>query len=205
MPSKTAKHIIVEGLNETFEVVELPEGKEIELDLGCGKGSFCCRLAARHPERLFLAADVMLGRLRKLSARGQRSGTDNILPLRRDAWLLVGKQLPVGRLTRIHLLCPDPWPKSKHRKNRLMTSEFAARLHRALKPGGIFHFSTDAGAYFDDAVSAIDRTGLFTRDDTALDDIRDIKSDFEVLWESQGLSVRHAAWRSRPSSDDVKG
>ena len=118
----------------------IPTGDVCELDLGCGCGSYTTQLAQRYPERQILAADVMVGRLRKLVKRMHREGVENIVPLRTEARHLVGLALPDGSLDRIHLLCPDPWPKGRHRGHRLLASDFTAQLHRVLKKDGLFHF-----------------------------------------------------------------
>ena len=79
-------------------------------------------LAARYPERRILAADVMLGRLRKVVKRLERSGSANWEVLRVEARMLIGRMLPDASLDRIHLLCPDPWPKGRHRGHRLLAA-----------------------------------------------------------------------------------
>ncbi|HCN07753.1 MAG TPA: hypothetical protein DIT01_07445, partial [Lentisphaeria bacterium] len=84
----------------------------IELDLGCGKGGYLLELARRFPDRLIIGADVMLGRLRKIKRKAERRGLDNVMLLRVEAWSLL-PLLPDGVLDRIHILCPDPWPKAR--------------------------------------------------------------------------------------------
>ena len=167
----------------------------VELDLGCGKGSFTTKLAERYPERAVLAADVMIGRLRKLVKRNRREGIENMTALRVEAQMLLSVFMPDNSLDRIHLLCPDPWPKERHRGHRLVTSNLTSELHRVLKPGGVFHFSSDDIPYRDSVERILENSPLFTRDPSGIDDVRDIKTDFEELWLSTGKDVKHLAYR----------
>ena len=169
-----------------------------ELDMGCGKGSFATLLAARYPERTVLAADVLSDRLRKLVRRNLREKVDNMIVLKSEARMLIARTLPDAFLDRLHILCPDPWPKDKHRANRLLTSDFMTQIHRVLKVGGVWHFSTDDPVYHDAVVRAVAASGLFREDPGAIADIADLKTDFELLWNSEGRTVRHHGWVTLP-------
>lgn len=184
----------IEILAENLSLISLPDEKIIELDLGCGKGTFSTKLAKKYPSSLILATDVMIGRLRKLYKRNKREKIENIRLLRGDAWFLFNQCIPDGKIARIHILCPDPWPKDKHRPNRLISSEFAGRLHSKLCSGGVFHFSTDDKEYFASSTNVIEKSGLFMRNDDAISDVINIKTDFEKRWNQMGLTVFHAAW-----------
>jgi tRNA (guanine-N7-)-methyltransferase len=179
---------------DMYANIEVPENTVVEMDLGCGKGAFTTALAEKYPNRLIYAVDVMLGRLRKLCKRNLLYGIENIQLLRAEAWYLIGSALPDGSIDRLHLLCPDPWPKEKHKSNRLISSEFLRRLNNKLKDGGVFHFSTDDKDYYRLAVKIIEESGLFSRDDGQIADVVDIKTDFEERWNNQGLDVHHCAW-----------
>lgn len=173
-------------------------GCEVELDMGCGKGTFTTELARRHPERVVLAADVMSGRLRKLVKRNLRDGIGNMVVIKSEARMLIGRLLPDGLVARLHILCPDPWPKGRHRGNRLLSSDFMTQIHRILKPGGVWHFSTDDPAYLEAVRCGVAASGLFREEPSWLADIADIKTDFEMLWSSEGKSVHHHSWVALP-------
>ncbi len=184
----------IEILTSVYKILELPAESHIELDLGCGKGSFTSALAKKYKNRTILAADIMIGRLRKLSKRNKRMGIENMRLLRAEAKYLISKLLPDSSLNRIHILCPDPWPKERHKHNRLITSEFAGSIHRALKKNGVFHFATDDTLYFETATKIITESNLFTRNDSLISDISNIKTDFEIRWNEMGLKVHHTSW-----------
>ncbi|OVE82775.1 tRNA (guanosine(46)-N7)-methyltransferase TrmB [bacterium M21] len=167
----------------------------LELDLGCGKGSFLTQLAQRYPDRTIIGVDVMIGRLRKVLNKAKCHGLDNIQVVRCAAWPLVACHLPDNCLDRIHVLCPDPWPKKRHRKNRLLTSEFIGRLATKLKPGGILHLGTDNVPYFEFMLEAIADLAMYEKAPEGLTDIADIKTDFEARFAEEGIPVQHRAWR----------
>lgn len=173
------------------QIINIGNNSFVELDAGCGKGSFTTAIAKQHPERLFLAADVMIGRLRKLQKRNQREHVENIIPLRVELRYLIACLIPDRTLDRIHLLCPDPWPKDRHRGNRLLCSNFIAQLYRVLKPGGHFHFSSDDPAYLGAVQRVFAASGLFETCPDLLGNLPEIKSDFELLWNRLERPVQH--------------
>ena len=190
-------HYLSEEYTQLATSTDIDFTKTVELDLGCGKGSFTTQLADRFPERTILAVDVLRGRLHKLVRRNKREEVTNIVPIRAEARHLLGFMLPDKSLDRLHILCPDPWPKTRHRGHRLLVSDFMGQLNRVLKDDGSFHFSTDDKPYYAFVTETLRKSGLFIQDDTLLDDISDIKSDFERLWEGKGLSVTHSGWRKK--------
>ncbi len=171
-----------------------PESCRIELDLGCGQGGYLLSLAKLFPERLILGADVMLGRLRKLQKKIDREDINNAQLLRVHAWNLIGHYLPDQSISRIHILCPDPWPKARHRSKRLITSEFLGRLSRKLILGGILHLSTDDNQYYTFMMDAIAQLPCYLKADHCIDDVIHCKTDFELRFEKIGLSVHHRAF-----------
>lgn len=180
------------------EVLSKSDTMPVELDMGCGKGSFTTELARRHPDHMILAADVLSGRLRKLVNRNQRNGVENMRVLKSEARMLIARLLPDRTLDRIHILCPDPWPKDRHSDNRLLSSNFMTHIHRVLKDNGVWHFSTDDLEYLAAVRKAVAASQLFAEDPARLSDIADIKTDFEIMWNEQGKKVYHHAWVKQP-------
>ena len=97
---------------------------------------------------------------------------------------------------RIHILCPDPWPKHKHKGTRLMSSDFMMQLNRVLKIDGILHFATDDPNYLESTRRNLETSALFEyAPQEVLDDVKDFKTDFEKEWLAIGRTVPHIALR----------
>lgn len=202
MKKKTDSDTEIFLLNNQYvilsDLMTIPEGKTVELDLGCGSGDFTVGLAQKFPERLVFAADIMLNRIRKVVSKCRRAGVlDSTRFFRVEARHLVSIILPDQCLDRLHVICPDPWPKNRHSGHRLISADFMMQIHRVLKPGGIFHFATDDPPYLEAGTKNISESGLFERvDETVyLADVADIKTEFERQWLAAGKAVPHTAWR----------
>ena len=75
-----------------------------------------------------------------------------------------------------------------------MCSDFLKHIYRVLKPNGVFHFASDDVPYFETVTGLFTHTDMFRIDNSRLDDIRDIKTDFEIRWNEQGKDVHHIAY-----------
>lgn len=188
-------------LTNTYQRIDPRFGRPprlLELDLGCGKGGLSLGIAARYPDRLILAADVMIGRLRRVRNKARLAGLTNLELLRASNQDLVAFLLPDNCVSRVHVLCPDPWPKARHRHKRLVTTEFVTRVARVLAPGAVFHLSTDHAPYLEAIKTVLRGVDFFEQDNDAIDDIRDIRTEFELRWQKRGRTVPHLAYRLRP-------
>ncbi len=192
---------MLEILTNQYQVFShlIDRDKYIELDLGCGKGSFTIQLAQRYPDRQVFGADIMLGRVRKIKNRSNDhfGGVPNITLLRASAQHLIGYQLPAHSIDRIHVLCPDPWPKARHRPKRLLCSEFFGHLANVIKIGGTLHLATDDMPYLEFIKEAMKGNQFFELDMSLIDDIKDIKTDFERKWAAEGKDTVHLAFKRK--------
>ena len=183
---------LIHLLNDQYRYLDpsgwLSDCQGIELDIGCGKGRFLLDLAQRYPHRLCIGVDVMLGRLRKVSRKAERNGLSNIVLLRVDAWHLL-KMLSDASLDRVHIRCPDPWPKKRHRHRRLISSEFIGRLATKMKHGGSVYMSTDDTAYFRAFTQTAAALAAYRFCRSPLHDTVASKSDFESYFEAQGRRI----------------
>jgi tRNA (guanine-N7-)-methyltransferase len=176
-------------------------GRPLEVDLGCGDGSFLMEMAREYPEREFLGVERLLGRVRKVCKKLTRRRLDNVRVLRLDSRYVVEWLLPEAEISRIHLLCPDPWPKLRHHRRRTMQLEFLEATRRALVPGGEFLFMTDHEEYFEWAVAKVAEFGKFERLEWEEDAFFYPKTDFQVQWEAEGKSMFRLRCR-RPINAD---
>ncbi len=171
--------------------------RPLEIDLGCGDGTFIAGMAAQHPERDFLGVERMLGRVDKTMRKIERMQLPNARVMRLESAYTVGWLLPSAGVSRLHLLCPDPWPKKGHAPRRLVNqSEFLDGLHRILAPDGEFLLKTDDQPYFEDALASFEsRTHQFKRLDWPDDAFFYPTTDFEQDWLNMGRSILRARWQ----------
>lgn len=129
----------------------LPDGP-IWLEIGYGMGSHVLHLARTHPDMSIIGAEPFLNGTAKAVRGAAEEGLDNLRLFRGDVReLMTG--MPDRCLERVYILFPDPWPKSRHNKRRLIRTAFIAELHRLIAPGGALIFASDIPHYVDWALT----------------------------------------------------
>jgi tRNA (guanine-N7-)-methyltransferase len=166
-----------------------PDEAPLEVDLGCGDGSFLLAMARHHPKRRFLGVERLLGRVRKVCRLAQRAQLSNLKVLRLESLYTVEWLLPPRSVSRLHLLFPDPWPKARHHKRRLVQAPFLDALGRALVPGGEFLFKTDHPGYFEWALEHIEADGRLEAREWSEDAFFHPETDFERQWKADGKPI----------------
>jgi tRNA (guanine-N7-)-methyltransferase len=170
-----------------------PRAQPLEIELGSGDGSFLVNYAKLHPDRNFLGLERLLGRLRKLDRKGRRAGLANLRGLRIESAYFLEYLLPVGAASVIHLYFPDPWPKRKHRKNRLVNEHFPEIVFQALAPGGAIYLRTDDENYFAQMVTVFAASPSFRPIETPVE-LSAVVTDFERGFTARGVATRRAAY-----------
>ena len=125
-----------------------PSGQPLEVELGSGDGSFLVKYARLHPGHNFIGVERLLGRLRKLDRKGRRAGLTNLRGVRIESSYFLEYLLPRGSAAALHIYFPDPWPKRKHRRHRLINERFPALARQALARDGTVYLRTDDEDYF---------------------------------------------------------
>jgi len=165
------------------------DDRPLEIDLGCGDGSFLISMADHYTDRDFIGVERLLGRVKKVCRKITRNELNNARVLRLDSQYVVEWLLPENSVSRIHLLCPDPWPKARHHRRRLIQLPFLDATKRSLKPGGEFLFMTDHEEYFEWAKEMIEGYGGFEILEWNDDSFFYPKTDFQLQWEAEGKSM----------------
>ena len=129
------------------------------LEIGFGNGETLATLAARHPERNFLGIEVHGPGVGHLLLACERLDLTNLRLLRQDAVDLLDSGLPPASLAGVYLLFPDPWPKQRHHKRRILNPAFLVKLARVLRPGGTFHAATDWEPYAQQMLEVLTAAG----------------------------------------------
>jgi len=118
----------------------------LHVDLGCGDGSFLCGLAQRLPDKNFLGIERLSARIRSSARKAASLG--NVRLLQMESSYAVRYLLPAESVETFYLLFPDPWPKRRHHRRRIVTPDFLDSVHVALEQNGITYIATDHLDYF---------------------------------------------------------
>ena len=124
----------------------MPQARETWLELGFGGGEHLAAQAAAHPEVLALGAEPFVNGVASALRHVQDRGLSNVRIHPGDGRELLSA-LPEAAIARVFVLFPDPWPKSRHHKRRLINAETVAALARVMAPGAILRFATDWADY----------------------------------------------------------
>src|SRR6185312_7806272 len=125
-----------------------PDAAEVWLEIGFGGGEHMAAQAARRPDLLILGAEPFQNGVASALRHIDEAALTNVRVLDGDARELMAN-LPDASLDRIFVLFPDPWPKSRHNKRRIVQAETVAEFARLLKPGGTLRFASDWADYVD--------------------------------------------------------
>jgi tRNA (guanine-N7-)-methyltransferase len=172
------------------------QSQPLEVDLGSGDGTFTAQYAQRRQDQNFLAVERLLGRLRKIDRKGLRAGLGNLRLVRMEASYLLEYLLPPESVHALHVYFPDPWPKRKHRKNRLVNARFAELAAQALRPGGTVYLRTDDPDYFAQMTAVFAENTQFLLAETPAD-LAGIITDFEKDFGEKGVATLRAAYQRR--------
>jgi tRNA (guanine-N7-)-methyltransferase len=125
------------------------------LEIGSGMGETTAAIAEAHPDTDFLAVEVHAPGVGSLLRRIDSLGLSNLRVVRHDAIEVLARMIADASLTAIHLFFPDPWPKKRHHKRRLVQPEFVALAARKLAPGGTLHAATDWPDYAEQMLAVL--------------------------------------------------
>jgi tRNA (guanine-N7-)-methyltransferase len=179
---------------ERLELARIfPEPQPLEVELGSGDGSFLVNYARLHPERNFLGVERLLGRLRKLDRKSLRAGLANLRGLRIESSYFLEYLLPRHSVAALHIYFPDPWPKRKHRKNRLVNARFTEIACQALAPGGLVYLRTDDEDYYGQMLAVFAGNSLFKTVETPAE-LTAVATDFERNFHARGVKILRAAY-----------
>ena len=168
--------------------------RPLEVELGCGDASFLVEYARRNPERNFIGVERLLGRIKKLDRKGRRAGLANLRGVRIESSYFLQYLLPPRSAVALHIYFPDPWPKKKHRKHRLIGGSFPALARATLAPDGAVYLRTDDADYFQQMMEVFAANREFQKMETPRE-LAEITTDFERDFNLQGIKTLRAAYQ----------
>ena len=170
------------NFNEIF-----PEAKRIIMEIGFGMGEATAIIAKNHPNNGYIAVDVHPPGIGKLLARIVENDLTNLKVIEDDVHVVMQHMIPNQSLDGIHLFFPDPWPKKKHNKRRIVNKGFLQLIHPKLKTGGFIHIATDWVPYAESIKEVFTTSPLFTGGVIDKPDWRPV-----TRFEGQGIDKDHA-------------
>ena len=145
------------NLNQIF-----PEKTKVIMEIGSGMGEATAQIAKANPQVGYVAVEMHSPGLAALLILINQMELENIRLIREDATYLLANHIPDNSLDGIHLLFPDPWPKNRQHKRRMVQSEFIEMVGRKLKQGGFIHIATDWQPYADWIKVRFDKSDSFS-------------------------------------------
>jgi len=133
-------------LNAWFSPLDDP--KPLDLEIGSGKGTFLVQHTPLTPDVNYIGIEYAAAIWRYAADRCRRHCLCNVKIVHTEAGSFVRHFVPPGCLRQVHVYFPDPWPKKRHHKRRLIQDAFLRQLHNCLEPGGLVRIATDHQGYF---------------------------------------------------------
>lgn len=193
-----------QGVDSLFQV-----RRPLELEIGCGKGRFIIRSAEACPDRNFLAVELARRFYNIGLQRANRRRLENLRFLCMDAKFLVRHVLPDASLRAVHILFPDPWPKMRHNKRRMLQPDLLRGLLRVLEDDGLLNIATDHQNYWDVILEEVAGVPSFTRMprftlDERLPPGELGHTNYEVKYREAGRIINQGTWRRHQRREDAE-
>ncbi len=177
------------------------------IEIGSGSGDCVVAAAEAHPEQDFVSVEVWTPGVAQTIAKAARAELSNLRIVRADASGLIATSLPEKSVEELWVFFPDPWPKKKHHKRRLVDPQFAQTVARVLRPGGVWRLGTDWEEYAFAMREVLRADAAFENDGSAPQETVDFTDRFPgrvmTRFEQKGLDAGRAVYdiaaRRRPS------
>jgi tRNA (guanine-N7-)-methyltransferase len=181
----------VHGIEFKQEQINIPSifpaSEKVIMEIGFGMGEATAIIAKNHPNYGYIAVDVHPPGIGKLLARIVENNLTNLKVIEEDVHMVLQHMIADESLDGIHLFFPDPWPKKKHNKRRIVNEAFLALIHPKIKKGGFIHIATDWVPYAVSIQELFAGSTLFTGGVTDKPEWRPV-----TRFEGQGIDKDHA-------------
>jgi len=186
------------GVSEDANLSEWPaifgRSAPVILEIGFGNGEALAAAALLHPENNYLGVEVHRPGVGSLLRRLNDQMIPNVRVLMDDATEVLANRIPDASLTGVHIFFPDPWPKKRHHKRRLIQPDFSARLARKLLSGGYCHVATDWMDYADQMRTVLSGTPGLVEDNGSPKSEQHIVERLSTRFEQRGRRLGHAVY-----------
>jgi tRNA (guanine-N7-)-methyltransferase len=161
-------------------------------EVGFGMGETTARIAAANPQVNYLGIEVHAPGVGSLLKHVAEAGLENVRIVQHDAVEVMREMVPPASLAAIHVFFPDPWPKKRHHKRRLLQPAFVSLAASRLVPGGIFHVATDWEEYAQEVLAVFASTPAL--ENTSEGFAARPATRPETKFERRGLNLGHGVW-----------
>ncbi|MEY3218496.1 MAG: hypothetical protein RLY96_959 [Actinomycetota bacterium] len=178
----------IEFKQEQIKISEIfPKSDRVIMEIGFGMGEATAIIAKNHPNNGYIAVDVHPPGIGKLLARIVENDLTNLKVIEEDVHVVLQHMIADESLDGIHLFFPDPWPKKKHNKRRIVNESFLSLIHPKIKKGGFIHIATDWVPYAVSIQEVFAGSTLFTGGVIDKPEWRPV-----TRFEGQGIDKDHA-------------
>jgi tRNA (guanine-N7-)-methyltransferase len=185
--NKYPKYLIDISLASSLK--NFTKDKNTSLDVGCGDGELLTELALNNPSKYFIGLEIKYGRIVKSLKKAELNKLKNLKFIFCDANLLIKEIIPKNSLNKVFINNPDPWPKDKHEKNRLINSNFLMNLHEIIKRRGFLYIKTDDKKYMKIIKKEITKTRFATSTKKSLFDKTLPNTKFQKLFLKENKKI----------------
>jgi tRNA (guanine-N7-)-methyltransferase len=181
----------VHGIEFKQEIIDLkaifPKADKVIMEIGFGMGEATAIIAKNHPDNAYIAVDVHPPGIGKLLSRIDEDKLSNVKVIEDDVHVVLEHMFADHCLDGIHLFFPDPWPKKKHHKRRIVNESFLRLIHPKIKKGGFIHIATDWVPYATSIQEVFSNSDLFAGGVIPKPEWRPV-----TRFEDQGIDKDHA-------------
>jgi tRNA (guanine-N7-)-methyltransferase len=159
----------------------------VVVEIGSGKGRFLLTTARERPLVNLVGIEKSLHYHRVIIDRIARAGLENVCAINHDAFAVLSRMFPTASVDEVHIYFPDPWPRPRERKRRLVRREVLEEIRRVLRPSGSGIYVTDHKEYFDKAAPLVEELFRAERRTPGPDDPP--RTNYEAKYREQGRSI----------------
>lgn len=182
-----------QALEKLFNIYGIDSDQMIPLsdptivEIGFGMGQSLLEQASNNPHKNYIGIEVHRPGIGSLLLNIEKAGIKNLNIFNKDAIEVLNQNIADHVLDTVQIFFPDPWPKKRHHKRRLIQPEFLKLIYKKLKPNGLLHIATDWENYMEHILEVIHLSGLF-------DAVQEEHQRPTTKFETRGIKLGHGVW-----------
>lgn len=175
--------------------------KPVIIEYCSGNGTWIAEKARSNPHCNWVAIEIRFDRVRKIWSKIKNEGLDNLVVFCGEGFRMTREYIPKGSVEQVYINFPDPWPKKRHAKHRIVQSPFIEQVHRVLKPEGMITLVTDDPVYSEQMIEVLNGQEGMVSLNSAPYFVNELEgygtSFFDSLWRDKGRMIRYHQYRKQ--------